>query len=197
MDKKTLNYYNKNAINFYKETLSVDFKIVQDKFLNKLPSNAYILDFGCGSGRDTKYFLTKGYNVDAIDGSMELCKLASAYIGINVKHMYFQDLSVKNKYDAIWACASILHLSEDDLKIVFQKMLAALKPNGFIYTSFKYGRFSGVRNERYFTNMDEDLFLKFSRAYTDLKIEELWVTADVRPGRRDEKWLNLILRKKI
>lgn len=28
-----------------------------------------------------------------------------------------------------------------------------------------------------------------------LKIEEEWITSDVRPGRGEEKWLNLILRK--
>ena len=53
----TLKYYNQNADQFVQGTLSVDFKQTQDRFLAKLPEDAYILDFGCGSGRDTKYFL--------------------------------------------------------------------------------------------------------------------------------------------
>ena len=110
--------------------------------------------------------------------------------------MYFQDLCEKEKYDGIWACASILHLNMKDLKDVFLKMITALKFNGIIYTSFKYGNLEGNRSGRYFTNMDEAKFADFIDKYDNITVEELWVTADVRPGRSEEKWLNLILRKK-
>lgn len=55
--------------------------------------------------------------------------------------MYFNELSIVNKYDGIWACSSILHLSLDDLVDVFKRMSKALKDEGIIYTSFKYGDF--------------------------------------------------------
>lgn len=193
---KTINYYDINAKEFVEGTLNVDFKATQDKFINKLPAKGYILDFGCGSGRDTKYFLARDFNVDAIDGSIELCKIASEYTNIKVRHMYFNELSIVNKYDGIWACSSILHLSLDDLVDVFKRMSKALKDEGIIYTSFKYGDFSGERNGRYFTDMTEDSFAKLIANVDNLKVEEQWITADVRPQRENEKWLNLILRKK-
>lgn len=196
MLNKTINYYDINAKEFVEGTLNVDFKVTQDKFINKLPAKGYILDFGCGSGRDTKYFLAKDFNVDAIDGSIELCKIASEYTNIKVRHMYFNELSIVNKYDGIWACSSILHLSLDDLVDVFKRMSKALKDEGIIYTSFKYGDFSGERNGRYFTDMTEDSFAKLIANVENLKVEEQWITADVRPQRGNEKWLNLILRKK-
>ena len=196
MLNKTINYYDTNAKEFVEGTLNVDFKATQDKFINKLPAKGYILDFGCGSGRDTKYFLDKDFNVDAIDGSIELCKIASEYTNIKVRHMYFNELSIVNKYDGIWACSSILHLSLDDLVDVFKRMSKALKDEGIIYTSFKYGDFSGERNGRYFTDMTEDNFDKLIANVDNLKVEEQWITADVRPQRGNEKWLNLILRKK-
>lgn len=196
MLNKTINYYDTNAKEFVEGTLNVDFKTTQDKFINKLPAKGYILDFGCGSGRDTKYFLAKDFNVDAIDGSIELCKIASEYTNIKVRHMYFNELSVVNKYDGIWACSSILHLSLDDLVDVFKRMSKALKDEGIIYTSFKYGDFSGERNGRFFTDMTEDSFAKLIANVDNLKVEEQWITADVRPQRGNEKWLNLILRKK-
>lgn len=196
MLNKTINYYDINAKEFVEGTLNVDFKTTQDKFINKLPAKGYILDFGCGSGRDTKYFLAKDFNVDAIDGSIELCKIASEYTNIKVRHMYFNELSVVNKYDGIWACSSILHLSLDDLVDVFKRMSKALKDEGIIYTSFKYGDFSGERNGRFFTDMTEDSFAKLIANIENLKVEEQWITADVRPQRGNEKWLNLILRKK-
>lgn len=193
---KTLSYYNQNATQFCQNTVSVDFTANQTRFLSRLPAMAHILDFGCGSGRDTKAFLEQGYQVDAIDGSIELCKLASEYTGIQVHHMYFQDLSAISEYDGIWACSSILHLTREELSEVMRKMSMALKANGIIYTSFKYGTFEGERNGRYFTDMTEETFADFIRDRKELQTEEEWVSSDVRPGRSEEKWLNLILRKK-
>lgn len=191
----TLNYYNTNAYSFVSSTLSVDFSQTQNKFLNLLPPAASILDFGCGSGRDTKYFLDAGMQVDATDGSEELCRLASEYTGIPVRQMLFEELDAKAQYDGIWACSSILHLPKDALKDVLKKMIAALKENGIIYTSFKYGTFEGERNGRFFTDFTEETFRRFVADADGIQIEEVWITGDVRPGRGDERWLNLILRK--
>lgn len=193
---QTLSYYNINAKTFTEETLNVDFSYTQNKFLDKLNKGAYILDFGCGSGRDTKYFLDRGYSVEAIDGSEELCKIASEYAGIEVKNMFFQDLQEDVKYDAIWACSSILHLPYDELMDVIKKMVVALKENGLIYTSFKYGTFEGIRNDRYFIDMTEERIEELIQEVARLEVEETWITSDVRPGRGEEKWLNLFLRKK-
>lgn len=195
MEPNTLNYYNINAENFYHNTVSAKFTDTQKFFLIKLRKGAYILDFGCGSGRDTKAFLDQGYRVEAIDGSAELCKLATQYTGITVRHMLFQELSAVDQYDAIWACSSILHLSLDGLSDVMRKMTAALKSNGIIYTSFKYGTFSGERNGRYFTDMTKDTFADFIRNIDGLVTEEQWISSDIRPGRGEEQWLNIILRK--
>ncbi len=195
ISNKTVDYYNENAKDFVQGTISVDFTKVQHKFIERLEKGDYILDFGCGSGRDTKYFIDNGFKVDAIDGSEELCKLASDYTGINVKHMYFQQLSDVDKYNGIWACSSILHLKYEELVRVIEKMNLALKQNGIIYTSFKYGDFEGERNGRYFTDITEISFKKLIENIKNLKIEEYWITSDVRPGRGEEKWLNLILRK--
>ena len=192
----TLHYYEDYADEFYKSTVDVSFETVQTRFLEKLKKGSYILDFGCGSGRDAKFFLEQGYLVDAMDGSSELCKLASQYTGIEVKHMLFQELEEVDKYDGIWACSSILHLPITELEEVIRKMVVALKDNGIIYTSFKYGTFAGERNGRYFTDMTEETFAELLEGIEDIGIEEQWITSDVRPGRGEEKWLNLILRKR-
>ena len=193
---KTLKYYNENAQPFASGTVSVKFTEVQDKFLEKLNPDAYILDFGCGAGRDTKYFLSRGYQVDAVDGSEQLCRIASEYTGIKVRQKLFQELDEKEKYDGIWACASILHLPKKQLREVLKNMYAALKSEGWIYTSFKDGEFEGERNGRYFTDFTTDTFKDFIHDMHGLKIEEQWITGDVRPGRGEEKWLNLLLQKK-
>ena len=191
----TINYYNTNAQDFINGTLSVDFTSIQNTFLNLLPAGATILDFGCGSGRDTKYFLDHGYQVAAVDGSAELCKAASEYTGIPVKQMLFEDLDEVEKYDGIWACASILHVKKAELPGILRKMSAATKSNGIIYVSFKYGDFEGERNGRYFTDMTEDSMAQLLEIIPELRIEKQWITGDVRAGRGDERWLNMVLRK--
>ena len=154
-----------------------------------------ILDFGCGSGWDTRAFLSDGFRVEALDGSEELCRIAEQYCGIPVRQMHFQDFSEKNRYDGIWACASILHLSMEELEAVFLKMADALRFHGIIYASFKYGEFEGERNGRYFTDMTERRLEELLKSVPHLRLEEAWLTTDVRPGRDAEKWLNVILRK--
>ena len=193
--EQTINYYNLNAKNFIENTQNADMHIPQNRFHRLLAEHASILDFGCGSGRDTKFFLQKGYDVTATDGSAELCKLGSAFSGIDVKEMLFQDLDAISMYNGIWACSSILHLPKIEQFPVFQKMCNALKENGVIYTSFKYGNFEGERNGRYFTDFREDTFQEFIKEIPELTVEEQQITFDVRPGRGEEKWLNLILRK--
>lgn len=192
----TLTYYNQNARQFADTTLSVDFTATQNRFLKRLPLHAKILDFGCGAGRDTKYFLEQGYQVEAIDGSEELCKLAESYTGIPVKHMLFQELCAAECYDGIWACSSILHLPYQELREVLQRMVKALKPEGIIYTSFKYGSFQGERKGRYFMDFTEESFEALRNTVEGLILEDQWITKDVRPGRAEERWLNLILQRK-
>lgn len=130
-----------------------------------------------------------------MDGSESLCAIASENTGVPVKQMLFSELDAKEVYDGIWACSSILHLPKEELKDVFGKMLRAVRSGGYIYTSFKYGDFEGYRNERYFTDFTEESFAGFISAFPEIKIVEEWASADVRPGRGDERWLNLILQK--
>lgn len=75
-------------------------------------------------------------------------------------------------------------------------MARALTPGGVLYTSFKYGTAEGERNGRYFTDMTEEKMNELLNDVNAFNIMDIWVTADVRPGRAEEKWLNMILRKR-
>lgn len=196
MSKDTLNYYNKNANNFNESTFKVDFIEIQKWFCKYLQPKSSILDFGCGSGRDSKYFLEQGYRVEATDGSKELCEISSKNTGIVVKHEEFHELNEVSKYDGIWACASILHLPYKELKEVLVKMATALNEDGIIYSSFKYGEFEGNRNGRHFTDLTTEKLDNLISDIEILEVKEWMITTDVRPGREEEKWLNIILGKR-
>ncbi len=195
-NNQTLQYYENNAEAYYSNTITADMQDARGRFTRHLPSGARVLDFGCCSGRDAGFFKDLGYDVDAMDGSEELCRKASEYLGSPVKHMLFQDFQAEAEYDGIWACASILHLPKDELHTVLNNIAAALKDGGILYTSFKYGTFEGMRIGRYFTYFtDESL-----KAFWDIpgfEIFETWTSADVRPGREEERWINLLARKSL
>lgn len=167
-NKNTLDFYNSKAQNFVSDTVDVDFTEIQDIFLEYIPAGGKILDFGCGSGRDTKYFLSKGYVVEATDGSEELCKIAGKYTGIRVKQQLFEDLEEIAEYDGIWACASILHVEKKQLPDIMKKIAIAVKKGGTVYTSFKYGDFEGIRNGRFFTYLTEKSFEEILQDIRDM-----------------------------
>ena len=73
----TWEYYNQHAKLYFEQTQVGNLQENYDRFSKYLPCNAYILDFGCASERDSKYFPENGYKVKAIDGAIEMCKLAS------------------------------------------------------------------------------------------------------------------------
>ena len=191
----TLEYYAANAEAFASSTVDVAFSSVQKCFEGLLQPGARVLDFGCGSRRDAKHFLEAGFAVDAVDGSPELCRIASELTGLPVRCMRFEELSAQSIYDGIWACSSILHVPSRQLLALLAKMAAALKPGGVVYTSFKLGEFEGVRNGRYFSDFTPESFARLLDKVPALREEEHWISGDARPGREDEKWLNLILRK--
>lgn len=189
---KTIDYYNQNADNFIVGTKDVGFSDIQNEFISFLPTGAKILDFGCGSGRDAKAFMEKGYKVIAVDGSVEICRIASEYLGTEVKQMLFDELDETDEYDGIWACASILHADYSELSNILQGIYRALKIKGVFYTSFKYGSFQGERNGRFFTDLDEASWDKLMEELPGFVNKKIWITGDARPGRENEKWLNVI-----
>lgn len=194
-EKMTMEYYNGNATRFYQDTIHVEFSEIQKNFTQYLLQGARILDFGCGSGRDSKAFLDQGYQVDSLDGSEEMCKLAEKLTGQSVRQMRFQDFEETSYYDGIWACASLLHLEPEELKEVLLHLYNALKMDGYLYASFKYGEFTGIRNGRYFTDMTQESLMEIVQSAGGFETVDIQISTDARPGRDDEKWINIILRK--
>lgn len=189
-----IKFYQSNADEFFKDTVDVDMSSIYQYFVSRLNKSDLILDAGCGSGRDTKAFIELGFNVEAFDASSELVKKASLHTGIEILEKRFEDVCEVAKYDAIWCCASLLHVPEKDLPSIMLKLATALKKDGIWYVSFKYGDSEREKDGRLFTDLNENRFQQLISNLPNLSIIELWLTEDNRPN-RNEKWLNGILRK--
>ena len=190
MISKTIEYYNKNAKKYYDDTVNADMSYFRDKFLSKVKLGGTILDLGCGTGRDSKAFKEAGYKVIAVDGSIELCKMATKLIGQEVICSTFEDLEPSEKYDGIWACSSLLHIPKEEIKKVIKKLLLYMNDNCILYMSYKYGDYSGDRNDRFFVDMTEESVNEIFKEFINLSKIEEEITTDVRLGRVEERWLN-------
>lgn len=190
---ESINYYDVNAKNFNASTYHVEMGEIYQPFLANVVPKGKILDIGCGSGRDSLYFKKNGYEVEAFDYSMELVELARKQTNLQIQHASFYEISASDKYDGIWACASLLHCERERLSDVIQRIVTALKNNGICYMSFKYGEKDRDVDGRKFTDLNEKQSKELLAPF-NVSILNQWVTVDQRPN-RSEKWLNILFKK--
>jgi SAM-dependent methyltransferase len=195
LHEQTLSYYEANARSFYQNTHNVDMSSLYEPFLSLLVPGAYILDAGCGSGRDALAFLERGYDVTALDASEPMTKLAYRHIGRTVLHRSFDQMRFRDRFDGVWACASLLHVPRQHMPKVLERFVLALRTGGVIYASFKYGEEEVVRNGRLFSDYSEDKICTLLDTRSDIELIRLWRTMDFRPGCDDKVWLNVLLQK--
>lgn len=193
---KTIDYYNNNAQAFYDRTISVDITDNYKRFLKYLEEKSKILDAGCGVGRDTAYFLSKGHAVTAFDASEEMVKFSSKETGVKVMHSTFQELNFENLFDGVWAQASLLHIPYNMTREIYGKIHRSLKSNGIFYASYKYGDNHMESSGRDFYNMNESKVMQYFDGL--FNVIELWQEQDNRSKvvpSPNAMWLNFILRK--
>lgn len=206
-DNSTLDFYNRHADAYIKQTRQVDMHALYDAFVRQLPTDIkmpqHILDVGCGSGRDSFWFSNKlAMNVTAIDGSLELIKRNQAYYSIsNIdwRYLKFEDIKHQgwqNQFTGIWACASLLHVPFNELPNMIVSLLDTLVPGGTMYASFKYGDSERWDGDRFFCDMNENRFIEvLQQINLNNLVYETWITADQQGG-RDIDWFNILLRKR-
>lgn len=195
MHPETIRYYDANAERFISSTVTADMGPLLSVFLELVPPGGRALDWGCGSGRDALAMARAGYDVVPADPSTAMADAAEALTALAVRREAFSDLDDVGAFDGIWASASLLHATSGELPGILTKATSALKSSGVLYVSFKLGDFEGERNGRWFNDMDETALRGVVSEVDGLTVERVWTSADVRPGRSHEVWLNAILRK--
>lgn len=191
---KTLEYYDENAQSYYNNTINLDMGTTMNRFLAYLKEGDTILDLGCGSGRDSKVFIDKGFNVVSVDGSRKMCELAEKYIGQKVLCRTFEEIIWKDTFNGIWACASLLHVPDIKMKTVIQNLKDSLKIGGVLYCSFKLGYEEREEGKRTFNDYDMHSLLS-TLSINGFEVLEIFVTDDIRENRKGEQWINAIARK--
>jgi SAM-dependent methyltransferase len=197
-EQATQEYYDTQAQAYFDLTLRVNMSALYDRFLRYVPAHSCILDAGSGSGRDTLAFVERGYEVDAFDASAALCALSTRLTGVQARVLRFQEFESPPRYDAIWACASLLHVPKDELQEAIRRLNAALKPGGAMYVSFKHGAGERISEDgRFYIDLDEPALRQLFSAFSNLKLAEVWVSAGEGTQRGMDQWINAIALKRF
>jgi 2-polyprenyl-3-methyl-5-hydroxy-6-metoxy-1,4-benzoquinol methylase len=191
---QTIDYYNSNAVKYAQSTLHINLNCSYNFFLPYLPPNCTILDAGCGAGRDAKIFKSLGYQVTAMDASIGMVEISSEHIGHPTLHLTFEDIDFESAFDGIWCCASLVHVSPENLPKVFQNIKRALKPNGIWYMSFIAGDSEGLRNGRYYHFLNENTLRRYIEETGDLAVILYTETCSI-ADKFQAHWIHCVVKK--
>ena len=193
-NKRTIQFYDTHSEEFAQAANTADMRRDSEHFLKYVPKGGSIVDMGCGSGRDLKFFRQSGYAASGVDASEGMCRVAREYSGCNVVHCDALSWTSPTKIDAIWANGSLLHLHIDEIITFLKTKSLFLKPGGILYFSMKAGIPEGFDEKgRYFTPFSESI-VEGALADGKLEIAERWTEGDSL-GREGFHWEAVILRK--
>ena len=139
---QTLQYYEQHAEAFRDGTLDHDVSQNIAALLSHItgPAPFSILDLGCGPGRDLMHFAALGHHAVGLDGAANLAALARRYSGCEVWQQDFLALDLPaNRFDGIFANASLFHVPSRSLPHVLLQLRDALKPDGILFASNPHG----------------------------------------------------------
>jgi SAM-dependent methyltransferase len=150
---RTLAYYEKRAEEFRAGTQDHDVSQNIEALLRPIEGEPpfKILDFGCGPGRDLKTIAALGHTAIGLDGAPAFAAMARAETGCEILQQDFVTLDLpSNRFDGIFANASLFHVPSQELPRVLRQLYAALKPRGVLFSSNPHGENDeGWNGERY------------------------------------------------
>lgn len=194
-DSATLAFYEANAHSYVghrPDEASPDLLA----FLPRLKGGSTILELGCGSGSDALAMEKLGFRVDATDGVAAMVAIANERLARGARVMRFDELEATNEFDAVVACASLLHVPAIGLPDVLGRVWKALKPGGLHFASFKTGGTSGWdEHGRYYNYLDHaiaDEIYRSSGLWAELIFDEYDGVGYFGPAAR---WLTVVARK--
>jgi len=138
----TPKWYDANSDLFIDRALNLAPSADLTDFISRLRPGAKVLDAGCGTGRDLKFFLSHAFDAHGLDASQSMVEHSRTLIGDprRVRHLMLQDYrDAEGSWDAIWAMASLIHVPRKEIAVVAARLLSSLRPGGLLFANFKSG----------------------------------------------------------
>lgn len=192
---ETVSWYDDNAFDYWEKTRNMDLSDSYRRFLRLLPKDGEILDLGCGPGRDSIEFQVCGFHTFGVDASPEMVKLYEQNVGARAQLARIEEIDFVERFDGIWAAASLLHVRRADLPDAFRRCSMALKPGGAWYLSFKLGDGDRVVDRKLFTDLEFQELAVLLRHEPNLHLHEEWASSANSSDGNPTDWLNAIVIK--
>jgi SAM-dependent methyltransferase len=188
-------FYETNARQYFDRTVSLDLSPLYDRVLKLVRPGGRILDAGCGSGRDLKVFRSRGFDAVGIDASTALVSLANDFSGALCLPVRLEDVDFDGCFDAVWACASLLHIPKHKIPQVLNRLNKALVLGGAIFASVQIGEGETLTPDgRFFAYYAPEEFAQLLNA-SGFSIDDVWISEDSLPDRTALRWSNVIARR--
>lgn len=203
MFDKTTVFYDQNAATVARNYEAVDFRLVVTKILDHASAGSRLLELGCGSGRDAAFYLERGFEVTAIDGSNAMLREAATYhpelSDRLVHHVLPEELPFTDaSFNIVTSMAVIMHLPEPVLPRLFKEISRVTRSGGVVAYSVNTERFGldGDGNDekgRHFTCLSSDEW-ETLHVEAGLSTLESWESDDI-TGRSGIRWVTFVCRK--
>jgi len=193
----TIGHYDRTAEDYWGGTQNHDVSQNYEALLDAIEGEPpyAILDLGCGPGRDLRYFRLLGHDATGLDGSVKFVAMARRYSGCEVLHQNFFAMNLPvNRFDGIFANASLFHVPSQELPRVLAELADTLKPRGVLFCSNPRGNNEeGVSGDRYSCFLDLTTWRDFIAAAGFMEVRHYYRP----PGlpRHKQWWLATVLRK--
>ncbi|MDV7212621.1 class I SAM-dependent DNA methyltransferase [Azotobacter beijerinckii] len=193
----TLQHYAASAESFREGTRDHDVSQNIAALLRhiEVPLPFSILDFGCGPGRDLKTFRALGHQPVGLDGCPRFVDMARADSGCEVWQQDFLQLDLPTeRFDGIFANASLFHIPAQELSQVLSKLYATLRPGGVLFSSNPRGHNEeGWNGNRYGSYHDLDAWRRHLAAAGFVELEHYYRPAGLPCDQ--QPWLASVWRK--
>jgi SAM-dependent methyltransferase len=194
---RTLDYYNGRAEDFWQGTRDHDVSQNIAALLHYIEGEPpfTILDFGCGPGRDLKVFAERGHIAIGLEGAAPFAAMACEHSGCEVWQQDFLKLDLpQNRFDGVFANASLFHVPSQELPRVLLELRATLKPGGVLFSSIPRGtNEEGWNGGRYGAYHDLESWRRFLSSAGFVELTHYYRPAGL--PREQQPWLASVWRR--
>lgn len=140
VDNKTISVYDaevESYVEIVSQEPAEDDALI--RFISRLSRDDLVLDLGCGPAQASAVMQSHGLQVDAVDASIEMVKMANKTYNIGARQALFEDINEVDVYHGVWANFSLLHTTIEDFPQILSALKIALKPKGVFHIGMKIG----------------------------------------------------------